>query len=54
MNITSLVKPNTMFICDCGWKGVATELASFNGFSCCPDCQFLDVRIDFEEMVNQG
>lgn len=52
MNITERVLRHTPFMCDCGWFGVATELANLKGFSCCPKCNNFDVRINFE-MISQ-
>ncbi len=49
MNITIHTKPNENFYCsECGWKGLATELDAINGFSCCPQCLDIDVRVDLD------
>jgi hypothetical protein len=46
LNITSQVLAETPFICECGWVGVASNLLTSVGFSCCPVCFDLDVRLD--------
>jgi hypothetical protein len=52
LNITLPVKPETVFTCECGWTGCASELVIFTGFSVCPDCYNFDVRVLNSEKEN--
>ncbi|WP_281556533.1 hypothetical protein [Thalassomonas sp. RHCl1] len=49
LNITSQMSSTAPFHCECGWSGVARDLAETNGLSTCPRCQNLDVRLDLEK-----
>jgi len=52
MNITERVNPFVIYYCtSCDFKGVVKQLASKDGFSCCPECNEFDVRVQ-NNMVN--
>jgi hypothetical protein len=53
-DVTLILISSTPFFCDCGWTGRAHQLdVSHLGFSCCPVCSDLDIRVDLT-ILNRG